>query len=148
MASLNKVLLMGNACKDIELRYTGNGTAVAEFSIAVNEKYGDKETTVFINVTVWKKQAENCQKYLQKGSSVLIEGKWCVDEWDDRETGKKRQKAFVTAHNVQFLSKSNNQQQGSYNQDQQYQGEHNQSQVGDLPSMPNDNIDTDQDVPF
>jgi single-strand DNA-binding protein len=141
MASLNKVFLMGNVTGDVELRYTQSGTAVAEFCIAVNERYGEKESTVFVNVTVWNKQAENCSKYVQKGSPVLVEGRWSSDTWDDKETGKKRRKDFVTANNVQFL--------GTSKQEQQPQQEQRYNQADRFPAMPNDNEQPNEDdIPF
>jgi single-strand DNA-binding protein len=79
MASLNKVLLIGNLTKDPELRYTPNGTAVTNLRIAVNRKFKDrsgelKEDTCFVTVTAWDKQAEICNQYLQKGRAVFVEG--------------------------------------------------------------------------
>lgn len=79
MASLNRVLLIGNLTKDPELRYTPQGTAVVNLRMAVNRKYKSKnqemkEETCFITVVVWSKQAESCNQYLRKGSPVFIEG--------------------------------------------------------------------------
>ena len=78
MASLNKVMLIGNLTKDPELRYTPNGTAVTNLRIAVNRKFKDrtgelKEDTCFLTVTAWDKQAEICNQYLQKGRAVFVE---------------------------------------------------------------------------
>ena len=107
MSNLNKALLMGNLTRDPELRYTPKGTAVADLGIAVNRrvKDGDNWTdeTTFVDVTVWGKTAENVQKYLTKGRGVFIEGRLQLDQWEDKETGKKRSKLKVVAENVQFL---------------------------------------------
>jgi len=105
MAGFNKVILMGNLTRDPELRYTPSGKAVAEISVAVNTGAKGKEDTVFVNVTVWEKQAENCSEYLRKGSSVLVDGRLKMDEWNDKETGQKRTKLGVVAFAVQFIGK-------------------------------------------
>lgn len=107
MASLNKVLLMGNLTKDPELRYTPNGSAVADFGLAINRTYTSngekKEETCFVDINVWGKQAESTSKYLQKGSPAFIEGRLQLDQWDDKETGKTRSRLRVVAERVQFL---------------------------------------------
>ena len=106
MANMNKVFLMGNLTRDPELRYLQNGTAVADFGLAMNETYtknGEKvEKTTFVDVEVWRKQAENCSKYLGKGSKALVEGALKLDQWET-EDGQKRSKLKVTGFNVQFL---------------------------------------------
>lgn len=103
MASVNKAILLGNLTRDVELKNLPTGSPVAEFGIAMNEKYKDKETVTFVDVTVWGSLAENCAKYISKGSLVFIEGKLTMDSWEDKTTGKKRTKLKVTALNVQFL---------------------------------------------
>lgn len=103
MASFNKVILVGNLCKDPEIRYTGSGTAVLDLRIAVTTKRKAGDETLFTDVTVWDKQAENCCKYLNKGSGVLVEGRLVLQEWEDKDTGQKRSKISVTAQNVNFL---------------------------------------------
>ena len=80
MASLNKVLLIGNLTRPPELRYTPSGTAVADLRLAVNRNYstqsGEKrEEVCFLTVVVWGKQAESCGEYLDKGSQVFVEGR-------------------------------------------------------------------------
>jgi single-strand DNA-binding protein len=104
MAGYNRVILMGNLTTKPELRYTPQGTAVADLRMAVTLKRGkEKEETAFIDVVTWGKTAENCETYLDKGSSALIEGRITMDEWEDKESGKKRSKLKVTAETVQFL---------------------------------------------
>jgi len=107
MANFNRVILVGNLTRDIELRYLQSGTAVADGTVAVNEKYksGDKhvENTSFINLTFWGKQAELTAEYTNKGSSVLIEGRLKQDNWETAE-GEKRSKLGVVVEKVQFLS--------------------------------------------
>jgi len=107
MASYNKVLLMGNLTKDPELRYTPQGTAVANLRLAVNRKYRTKdqelkEEVCFITAVVWNKQAETCNQYLHKGSSVFVEGRLQSRSWEDN-TGAKRSVIEVRAERVQFM---------------------------------------------
>jgi single-strand DNA-binding protein len=112
MASLNRVLLIGNLTKDPELRYTPQGTAVVNLRLAVNRKYRDKsqemkEDTCFLTVVVWDKQAETCNQYLRKGSPVFIEGRLQSRSWEDN-AGQKRSVVEVRAERVQFLSAGTN----------------------------------------
>ena len=107
MASLNKVLLIGNLTKDPELRYTPNGTAVTNLRIAVNRKFKDrsgelKEDTCFITITAWDKQAEICNQYLQKGRAVFVEGILQSRSWETGD-GQKRSTIDVRAERIQFL---------------------------------------------
>jgi len=107
MASVNKVILVGNLGRDPELRYTKDGQGVANFTIATNERWRGKdgnsqERTEWHRVVVWGKQAENCAQYLQKGRSVYLEGRLQTRDWEDRE-GNKRQTTEVVAQTVQFL---------------------------------------------
>jgi len=103
----NKVILIGNLTRDPELRYTPQGTSVCNFGIAVNRKYKQgeemKEEVTFINVVVFGKQADTCGQYLNKGSSVLIEGRLQERRWET-EDGQKRSKHEVVAQSIRFLS--------------------------------------------
>lgn len=110
MASLNRVLLVGNLTRDPVVRQTPSGTAVGDISIAVNESYTNKsgeqvETTTFVDVVVWGRQAETCAAYLTKGSPVLIEGRLQLDQWKTPE-GENKSKMRVKADRVQFLGKT------------------------------------------
>jgi single-strand DNA-binding protein len=107
MASINKAILIGNLGRDPELRYTQGGQAVANFTLATNEKWNDKdgnsqERTEWHRIVVWGKQAENCAQYLSKGRNVYIEGRIQSRDWEDKE-GNKRQTTEVVAQTVQFL---------------------------------------------
>ena len=109
MANLNKVMLIGNLTRDPELRYTPSGKAVADISLAINRVWNNEqgqkqEDTIFVDVTLWGRQAELAQQYLSKGRSVYIEGRLQMDTWDDKETGKKRSKLKVVGDNLQFMS--------------------------------------------
>lgn len=109
MASYNKVILVGNLTRDPEVKYTTSGTAVTEVGLAVNRTWYDKqanekkEETTFVDVTLWGRQAEVAGQYLSKGRSVLIEGRLQLDQWEDRESGKKRSKLRVVGENMQML---------------------------------------------
>src|SRR3954452_18101599 len=110
MADLNKVFLMGRLTFDPELRYTPSGSAVTDLRMATSRtwtsKDGDrKEETLFIDVTVWDRQAETCCQYLRKGSGIHVEGSLKMDTWDDKTTGEQRAKIRVHADPVQFLDR-------------------------------------------
>jgi len=100
---MNHIGISGNLTKDVELRYIPNGTAVASFSIAVNEKYNDKDIVHFFEVTVWGKTAENCTEYIGKGSKVLIEGSLKQESWE--KDGQKHYRVKINAHRVEFIGK-------------------------------------------
>jgi single-strand DNA-binding protein len=107
MASVNKVILIGNLGRDPELRYTQGGSAVANFTLATNERWRDKdgnnqERTEWHRIVVWGRTAENCAQYLQKGRPVYIEGRLQTREWEDKDGGK-RNTTEINALNVQFL---------------------------------------------
>ena len=107
MASYNRVLLMGNLTRNPELRYTPSGTAVTDLGLAVNENFKNKagevvEQTCFVDVVVWGRQAETASEYLHKGSSVFVEGRLQLDQWENPQ-GEKRSKLRVRADRVQFL---------------------------------------------
>ncbi|MEI7436720.1 MAG: single-stranded DNA-binding protein [bacterium] len=107
MASANFVLLIGNLTADPEVRNAG-GSSVSDLRLAVNDRYKNKageevENTCFVDVTVWGQTAENCGKYLHKGSPVLVEGRLQYDQWEGKD-GTKRSKLRVQASRVQFLN--------------------------------------------
>ena len=117
---MNKVFLIGRLTRDPELRYTGSNIAVATFSLAVDRNFtgqnGERETD-FINIVVWRKQAENVKNYLNQGSQVAIDGRIQTRSYDD-QNGQKRYVTEVVADNVQFLeSKASREQrsQGGFN---------------------------------
>lgn len=109
MATLNKAMLIGNLTRDPELRYTATGTAICEFSLAINSKRKDKtsgeyiEEVSFFDVVAWAKTGEICAQYLKKGKLTLVEGHLKQDRWEDKTSGQKRSKVVVVAENVQFL---------------------------------------------
>ena len=108
MSTINNVVLLGNLTRDVELRFTPKGAAVANMGLALNRAWTDeggqkKEEVTFLDVAVFSKQAENCAKYLKKGSQVAVIGRLRQESWDDKQTGQKKSKITVVADNVQFL---------------------------------------------
>jgi len=107
MASVNKVILIGNLGADPELKYTPSNRAVCNLRLATNEYFKDKSgqrqaRTEWHRVTVWGEQAETCNNYLAKGRTVYIEGRLQTRSWDDKE-GNKRFMTDIVADRVQFL---------------------------------------------
>src|SRR5712672_3653746 len=105
--SVNKVILVGRLGRDPETRYTGGGSAVANFSVATDETYKDKngerqKRTEWHKIVVWGKQAEIAQQYLKKGSLIFIEGRIQSREWQDKE-GQKRTSFEIVASNFRML---------------------------------------------
>jgi single-strand DNA-binding protein len=108
MASLNKVMLIGNLTRDPEIKYTPKGTAIADIGLAVNRNYttesGEKrEEVTFIDVTLWGRTAEIVGEYCKKGRPLFVEGRLQLDQWDDKQTGQKRSKLKVVGDNIQLL---------------------------------------------
>ena len=117
---MNKVFLIGRLTRDPELRYTGSNIPVATFSLAVNRNFtnqnGEREAD-FINIVVWRKQAENCKNYINQGSQVAIDGRIQTRNYEDSE-GNKRYVTEVVADNVQFLdTKAQREQRENSNAD-------------------------------
>ncbi len=160
--SLNKVMLIGNLGSDPEVRYTQGGAAVANFNIATNEKWTNKqgepqERTEWHKIVVWGRVAENCGKYLSKGRSVYVEGSIQTREWDDKD-GNKRYTTEVNARTVQFLSGGTsaggagmgNQapQRGPSNPPQNNNNNNNSGGGGGQSSSKFDQSFSDDDIPF
>ncbi len=106
MASLNKVMLLGNLTRDPELRYAPNGTPVANFGMAINRRYRQgeewREEVCYIDIVTFGRQAETVGEYLSKGNLAMIEGRLQWRSWET-EDGQKRSKHEVVANNVQFM---------------------------------------------
>ena len=105
--SVNKVILVGRLGRDPETRYTGGGQAVANFSLATDESYKDRngerqKRTEWHKIVVWGKQAEIAQQYLKEGSLIFIEGRIQSREWQDKE-GQKRTSFEIVANNFRML---------------------------------------------
>ena len=139
---MNKVILIGRLTKDPELRYTSSNTPVATFTLAVNRTFtnqnGEREAD-FINIVVWRKQAENCKNYLNQGSQVAIDGRIQTRTYDD-QNGQKRYVTEVIANNVEFLGSkgsSNNTSNSSDSEPTPYDFGDNQEPKGtDVESNP------------
>src|SRR5215469_476294 len=104
---LNDVKIAGNLVKEAELRYTPQGTPVANVSLGVNDTYTvdqeKRQITTFVDVQVWGTGAENFAKLVQKGQQILVEGSLRQDLWEDKQTGQNRSKLFVKAERWQFI---------------------------------------------
>ena len=114
MANLNKVFLIGNLTRAVELRFAPSGTAVGSFGLATNRNFttqaGEKkQEACFIKIVVWGRQAETCNQYLAKGSSVFVEGRLIYRSWQGQD-GKNKSTLEVRADRVQFLGKVNREQ--------------------------------------
>lgn len=92
----------GNLTDDPKMNYVGTSPKTT-FSIAINEKRGEKEEVFYADVEAWDKNAENVAEYKRKGDAVLVQGRWKRDSWDDKETGAKRYKYYVRADVVKFV---------------------------------------------
>ncbi|MEQ1747836.1 MAG: single-stranded DNA-binding protein [Prosthecobacter sp.] len=108
MASLNKVMLIGNLTRDPEVRFTPKGTAVCDMALAVNRRFvndaGERQEEVtYLDVVLWGKQAELAGQYLSKGKPIFIEGRLQMDSWEDKTTGQKRTKIRIICENMQFI---------------------------------------------
>lgn len=106
MASYNRVILLGNMTRDVELRYTQGGTAVTDIGLAVNDRRKSQtgewvDETTFVDVTLWGRTAEVASEYLSKGSPVLVEGRLKLDTWETE--GQKRSKLRVVCDRMQML---------------------------------------------
>lgn len=103
MSNYNKIILMGRLTRDVELRHTNNNTAIANFGLAVNHKYKDKEDTMFIDCAAFGRTAEVAAQYLSKGDPVMVDGRLVLDEWQDKKTGDKRSRHKVDVHTLQLM---------------------------------------------
>src|SRR3954454_15278786 len=106
MASFNRVILLGNLTRDVEVRYLQSGTAVADVGLAVNDRRKGQngewiEETTFVDVTLWGRTAEVAGEYLSKGSPLLVEGRLKYDTWE--KDGQKRSKLSVVCERMQMV---------------------------------------------
>jgi len=155
----NKIVLVGNLTRDIELRYTQGGAAIGSCGIAVTHKYtlnGEKrEETCFIDITFFGKQAEIANQYLNKGSKLLIEGRLKFEQWTD-QNGQNRSKHTISVESMEMLGnkdgepqKSNTYQVSSTSQQSQVAQPKSEPQYNDVPDIDVDCVDYDsQEIPF
>jgi single-strand DNA-binding protein len=163
MASLNKVMLIGNLTRDPELRVTPKGTAICQFGLAVNRQFKDesgatRDETTFVDIEAWGKQGETVAKFCTKGKPLFVEGRLKLDTWDDKTTGQKRSKMKIVLENFQFLggreggegggaSRAAGSSAGDEGVDQTIERHTPPPRVNSKPTPPpQDNID--EDVPF
>ncbi len=119
MANLNKVFLIGNLTRDPELRQLPSGTAVCSFAMAINRTMTlasgeQREEVCYVDLTAMGRQAEVIHQYIRKGSPLFVEGRLHFEQWDDRETGKKRSRLSVRVERSQFLGSAQSSQQQGY----------------------------------
>ncbi len=145
MASFNKIVIVGYLGRDPEIRYTPQGMAVCNFSIATTERRKDKsgefqDATTWFRVTVWGKQAESANQYLSKGRQVFVEGRLRQEEFTGQD-GSKRTSLEVTATDVQFLGPRGEEGGGGG-------GSHGGGFGGARPTSSSTGPEPDEDVPF
>jgi len=121
MANLNKVMLMGNITRDLELKYLPSQTAVCEFGLAINRNWTaadgtKKEEVTFVDCTCFGKTAEILAKYKKKGDPLFVEGRLKLDQWEAQD-GSKRSRMRVVVENFQFLNRGQGMGQGAPIQD-------------------------------
>ncbi|HEX2515949.1 MAG TPA: single-stranded DNA-binding protein [Chloroflexota bacterium] len=138
--SLNKVMLIGNVGRDPEMRYLQSGEPVTTFSVATNRRWtgGDgqpREETEWHNVVAWRKLAEQCNEYLNKGRKVYIEGRLQTRSWDDQATGQKRFRTEVVADRMVMLDSRDpgRREGGMGGPDEPGQGDDNAIDLEDTP---------------
>ena len=152
----NRVVLLGRLTRDIELRYTQNGLAIAKTAIATNRKYKtqsgeQKEETCFIDITLFGRAAEIANQYLSKGRQVLVEGRLVYEQWTD-QTGQKRSKHSVAVDNLQMIgsrdsasqnmdTKSSNYTSPTYNQEKSMQKTQTKQEIPEIDIE-------DDEIPF
>lgn len=147
--SFNKITIIGNLGRDPELRYTPQGNAVCNFSVATNEKKKDKagdmqDVTTWFRITLWGKQAETASKYLTKGSPIYVEGRLRVEEWTDRDGGQ-RYTLEVHATDMQFISGGRSDEGYDNTSSNESNYEDRSSSTSDFSSQ---NSPSDDDIPF
>lgn len=147
MPFINRVIIAGNLVRDPEIRVTSQGAKICEMTIAVNRNVKGKEDVCFIDVIVWGKPAENCQRYLHKGSCAMIEGYLKQDTWEDRNGGGKRSRIKLVSESVQFISNTSpgNTENNAPKAPPSAESPKSYSQY---PEPPSDDYGTEDDIPF
>jgi len=147
----NKIILVGNLTRDIELRYSQSGMGIANTAIATSRKFTSngekKEEVCFVDITFFARSAEVANQYLRKGSKILVEGRLNFDQWVD-QNGQKRSKHSVVVETMQMLdSKGDNQgqpqQQSSHQQQQSYSQPQDNGRYDEKPQQQSQSMDYD-----
>ena len=154
MANLNKVMLIGNLTRDPELRVTPKGTAICQFSLAVNRKFkdesgGEREEVTYVDIEAWSKQGETIAKYCTKGRPLFVEGRLRLDQWEDKTTKEKRSRMKVVLENFQFLGGGRSEggaPGGEGGEARTYAPRAGAAPKPAAPAAPQENLD--EDVPF
>jgi single-strand DNA-binding protein len=152
MASLNKVMLIGNVTRDPELKYTPKGSAVADLGLAINRNYtnqsGEKvEEVTYVDVELWGRLAEIAGEYARKGRSIFIEGRLRIDSWEDKQSGQKRNRLKVVGEGLQLLGSRPGGQSGGTAGDAE--GEAPAARPSrPAPAKPSQPEPADDDIPF
>lgn len=143
---------MGNVTRDVELRYTPKGTAVADIGLAVNRvrtgESGERiEETTFVDITLWGRTAEIAQQYSGKGKPLFVEGRLHMDSWDDKTSGQKRTKLKVVAENIQLMGSPGGGGSAPQQQSGGQQQAPQQPVQGGSPAQ-GGNFEDNDDIPF
>jgi len=152
--SVNKVILIGNLGKDPEVKYTGNGMAVAKFTLATNERFKNKEgnwedRTEWHNLVAFQRTAEIVGEYLKKGRTVYVEGSLRTSSWEDKETHQKKYRTEILVNDLVLLGG----QRGEGGGDDQGGGRSRGASAGGgmdqrQPEHADSGPITDEDIPF
>ena len=143
----NKVMILGNLTRDIELRYITNGLAIAKSAIASNRKYKEKEEVMYIDITFFGRSAEIANQYLHRGSKVLIEGRLQLEQWTD-QNGQKRSKHSVVVESMQMVDSKATNIGREQTVDHAHHADHaTKPRAAPVNTIPEIDIDED-DIPF
>ncbi|MFZ0708827.1 MAG: single-stranded DNA-binding protein [Terrimicrobiaceae bacterium] len=152
MASLNKVMLIGNVTRDPEVKYTPKGSAVADVGLAINRSYtnqsGEKvEEVTYVDVELWGRLAEIAGEYAKKGRPIFVEGRLRIDSWEDKQSGQKRNRLKVVGEGLQLLGSRSGGQGGAAGAD--FEGEAPASRPSrPAPAKSAPSEASDDDIPF
>ena len=163
MASINRVVIVGNLTRDPDVRALPSGTSVVELGVAVNHRYKNQQTDQWVeepnyfNVVVFGAQGQACANYLSKGRPVAVDGRLRWSSWEDKNGGGKRSKVDIVADTVQFLGSREDGGQRGGGQAQADQGNQGFAAASDVPADTSDFGDpvgassgggSDDDIPF
>lgn len=148
---INKVILVGRLGKDPEIRSTPQGTSVAKFTLATDEKFTDRagekqERTEWHNIVAWGKLGEICGQYLKKGKLVYIEGSIRTDSWDDKESGQKKYRTEIVARDMKMLDRRGD--EGGAGGGYGGGGYQSRGAAKGAPAGGGDMMEDDEEVPF
>lgn len=153
MANLNKCFIMGNVASDIDNRSFKTGITIAAFTVAINEKAKTGNVTTYVNIKTFGKTAEVCCSYIRKGQTVMVEGKYRQDVWDDKKTGTKKYFNYILAENIQFFNSAKTEQQeyeeiNTAPNTQQNNTSYSKYPPADFSNPPDNMNNDDEEIPF